>query len=167
MWFSTPFFLFQYDSIITDKTRSLNYVHDRQEEENPEEMMKLLSSKADSSHACCESDGDDCSEGEMGDSPVFDGLNLTQVTEVDHSFQDKSNNNKDSLNKNVGTNSSLSSINGSDSSRSSSFLCDSGESSSEVTEQQLLVTLSSVPLHHLTSKPLIDLPKISVVGPNG
>lgn len=145
----------------------MNYGHDRLVQENPEEIIKLLSSKADSPQACCESDVEDCSEEERGDSPICGELNVTNITEVDHSFQDKSNNNRDSFNKNVGNNGSISSIDECVSSRSSSFLGDSDESSHGVTEQQLLVTLSSVPLHHLTTKPLIDLPKVSVVGPNG
>lgn len=127
-------------------------------------MVELLSARPSITHTYCDLECEDLC-GEVGDTTA-DSLNVTQITEIDQSFQDKSNNNNDIHNSNVSTNSSQSSVN-EEQSRSSSFLGESSESSSDLTEQQLLVTLSTVPVHHLTTKPFIDVPKVSVVGPNG
>lgn len=108
---------------------------------------------------------EDCGE-EVGD-PMADTSNVTQTTEVDHSFQDKSNNNDVHNNSVSSTNSSHSGIEDHHSSRSSSFIGEGSDGSNDITEQQLLVTFSSVPLHHLSSKPFLDIPKVSIVGPNG
>lgn len=148
----------QCESSLAAKTPPLRYGHDRSETRNSEEMLKLLPAKPSS---CCESEAEDfCEEGDQ----TGDSLNITQITDVDHSFQDKSNNNNDIHNSNVSSNSNS---DAGRSSRSSSILEELSEGSSDVTEQQLLVTLSSVPLHHLTTKSFLDVPKVSVVGPNG
>lgn len=148
------------------KSQPLKYCPDSSKQENSEEMVTLLPGKQ---HKFCESDmEDDCDCAEDEDEAIGDSLNVTQVTDVDHSFQDKSNNNNTTHNSNVSTISSHSGISdGCQSSRSNSFLEETSESSNDLTEQQLLVTLSSVPLHHLTTKPFTDVPKVSVVGPNG
>ncbi|KAK3914749.1 Protogenin A, partial [Frankliniella fusca] len=141
-----------------NKNPCQRYCHERSEERNSDEMLKLLPAKPSSSW---ESEGDDFCE-DLDQSG--DLLNITQVTDVDQSFQDKSNNNNDIQKSNVSSNCNS---DGGRSSRSSSILEDMSEGSSDVTEQQLLVTLSSVPIHHLATKPFIDVPKVSVVGPNG
>lgn len=152
----------QCDSAVLCKSHPLRYAQDRSEEDNVEEMENLLSKKL---HTSSESETEDCCEEAEGD-PVGDVSNVTQVTDVDHSFQDKSNNNHDILTSSISTSTSRSCIEGCQSSRNSSFLEDSSEGSNNVTEQQLLVTFSSVPFH-LTAKPFMDVPKVSVVGPNG